>query len=337
MLHAHYKFFRRLTVSCLVAGFGFAVVASAARAEEYPKRPITLVAAFGPGGTSDITTRVLAVNVAGYLSQPVLVVNKSGAGGAVGTAFVRNAKPDGYTLLLGRVATHAVSPAMKNLPYKYSEFTFLGLLDKNPFVCVSSAKKPYRSFGDLVKAVKANPGKISYSSPGVGTLPHLMGAMIMDEAGVPDAAKAVIHVPFKGEGNALAGLLSGKIDYMCLNLAPAIGHLQAGRINPLFITMPERVKSVPDIPTARELGYPGLEVAVGWSAVVGPPNMDAEATKTWVEILNKLKGNRSWVRMTQRLGSIPSILPPDETKKFIDSSYKKMNDLVSRLGMRIKK
>lgn len=303
---------------------------------EYPTKPVTLVAAFGPGGTSDVTTRVLAVNAAPYLGQPVAVVNKAGAGGVVGANFVHNAAPDGYTILLARVATHAVAPAVKNVPYKYDDFTFLGLIEKNPFVCVTSNERPYKSLADVIEAVKASPGKLSFGSPGVGTLPHLMGVMILDEAGVKDAGKAAVHVPFKGEGKAVLALLAGKIDYMCLNLAPAIGHIQAGRLRPLMTTMPERLSAIPDVPTARELGYPKLEVAVGWSAVVGPPNMAPEATKKWVEVLTKLKADKSWLSMTKKLGSIPVVLSPDETKQFVSTSFQTMNDLVTKLDMRIK-
>ncbi len=324
---------RDMTVFLAFVG---ATIAALPAAAEYPDKPVTLVAAFGPGGTSDVTTRVLAVNAAPHLGQPVVVVNKAGAGGVVGANFVHNAAADGYTILLGRVATHAVAPAVKNVPYKFDDFAFLGLIDKNPFVCVTGKDKPYKNFADLIAAVKASPGKLSFGSPGVGTLPHLMGVMILDEAGVPEAGKAVVHVPFKGEGNAVLAMLAGKIDYMCANLAPTIGHIQAGRLRPLVTTMPERLSALPDVPTARELGYPKLEVAVGWSAIVGPPNMSKDAVDKWVEVLQKLKTDKSWLSMTKKLGSIPVVLSPEETKQFVSESFKTMDALVTKLNMRIK-
>ncbi len=314
----------------------FAVSSTAAVADGYPKKPVTIVAPYGPGGASDMATRTLAASAPNYLQQGVLSINKAGAGGTVGSTFVYKTRPDGYTLLLARVATHAVSPAMKNLPYKPMEFTILGLLEKNPFVCATSMEKPYKSLKDLLDAIKANPGKVTYSSAGVGTLLQVAGVMLIDEAGIPNANKAATHVPYKGGGPAALAALKGEVDFVCTNLSALIGHIQAGKLRALMTTMPERVASIPDVPTARELGYPGLEVAVGWSALVGPPKMDEEATKKWVDVLAKLKEDKSWNRMTQKLGSIPTIMSPEETRKFIEHSYSKMNALVEKLGMKIK-
>tara|TARA_B100000965_G_scaffold156043_1_gene130012 strand:+ start:88 stop:1086 length:999 start_codon:yes stop_codon:yes gene_type:complete len=313
-----------------------AVTSTAAVADGYPKKPVTVIAAYGPGGASDMATRTLAASAPGYLQQGILVVNKAGAGGTIGSTYAFKARPDGYTLLLARVATHAVSPAMKNLPYKPMDFTILGLLEKNPFACATSTDKPYKSLKDLHEAIKANPGKVTYSSAGVGTLLQVAAVMLIDEAGIPNANKAATHVPYKGGGPAALAALKGEVDFVCTNLSALIGHIQAGKLRALVTTMPERVKSIPDVPTARELGFPGLEVAVGWSALVGPPKMDPEATKTWIDVLAKLKGDKSWNRMTQKLGSIPTIMGPEETKKFIEHSYTKMNALVEKLDMKIK-
>lgn len=335
MTHKKFRWFLNMSAFLASVGTAMGIVVGSAAAE-YPEKPVTLVAAFGPGGTSDVTTRVLAINAAPHLGQPVVVVNKAGAGGVVGANFVHSAAPDGYTILLGRVATHAVAPAVKNVPYKFDDFTFLGLIEKNPFVCVTSTDKPYKSLADVIAAAKASPGKLSFGSPGVGTLPHLMGVMILDEAGVSDAGKAAVHVPFKGEGKAVLAILAGKIDYMCANLAPTIGHIQAGRLRPLMTTMPKRLSAIPDVPTSRELGYPKLEVAVGWSAIVGPPKMEEGATKKWAEVLQKLKDDKSWISMTKKLGSIPVVLSPEETKEFVTESYKTMDALVTKLDLRIK-
>lgn len=312
------------------------VGATAALAEGYPTKPVTIVAAYGPGGASDMATRTIAATAPNYLRQGVMVVNKSGAGGTVGSIYAYKARPDGYTLLLARVATHAVSPAMKNLPYKPMDFTILGLLEKNPFVCATSTKRPYKTLKDLLDAIKANPGKLTYGSAGVGTLLQVAAVMLIDEAGIPNAKTAATHVPYKGGGLAALAVLKNEVDFVCTNLSALIGHIQSGKLRALVTTMPKRLKSIPDVPTARELGYPGLEVAVGWSALVGPPNMNAKATKKWIDVLAKLKSDKSWIKLTQKLGSVPTILPPDETRKFIEHSYGKMNALVTKLGMKIK-
>ncbi len=325
------------TLGMATVAFALAATLSApVQAEGYPKKPVTVIAAYGPGGASDMATRTLAANAPNYLRQGVLVINKSGAGGTVGSIHAYKARPDGYTLLLARVATHAVSPAMKTLPYKPMDFTIIGLLEKNPFVCATSAKRPYKTYADLLAAIKANPGKVTYSSAGVGTLLQVAAVMLIDEAGIPNAQTAATHVPYKGGGAAALAVLKNEVDFVCTNLSALIGHIQAGRLRALITTMPKRLKNLPDVPTARELGYPGLEVAVGWSALVGPPNMDKEATAMWIDVLAKLKTDKSWNKMTQKLGSIPNILSPDETRKFIEHSYNKMNALVTKLDMKIK-
>jgi tripartite-type tricarboxylate transporter receptor subunit TctC len=329
-----------LRLTSIARPFAFAAIlavgATTALAEGYPKKPVTIIAAYGPGGASDMATRTIAATAPTYLQQGVMVVNKTGAGGTVGSIYAYRARPDGYTLLLARVATHAVSPAMKTLPYKPMDFTIIGLLEKNPFVCATSAEKPYKTLKDLLDAIKAKPGKISYGSAGVGTLLQVAAVMLIDEAGIPKAKTAATHVPYKGGGNAALAVLKGEVDFVCTNLSALIGHIQSGKLRALVTTMPKRVKTIPDVPTARELGYPGLEVAVGWSALVGPPNMNAEATKKWIGILQKLKTDKSWNKMTQKLGSIPTILSPEETKKFIEYSYNKMSALVTKLDMKIK-
>lgn len=325
------------TLGMATAAFAMAAtITPSVQAEGYPKKPVTIIAAYGPGGASDMATRTIAANAPNYLQQGVLVVNKTGAGGTVGSIYAYKARPDGYTLLLARVATHAVSPAMKTLPYKPMDFTIIGLLEKNPFVCATSVERPYKSLGDLLAAIKANPGKVTYSSAGVGTLLQVAAVMMIDEAGIPNAQTAAVHVPYKGGGAAALAVLKNEVDFVCTNLSALIGHIQAGRLRALFTTMPKRLTELPDVPTARELGYPGLEVAVGWSALVGPPKMDKKATAVWIDVLAKLKTDKSWNKMTQKLGSIPTILSPDETKKFIEHSYNKMNALVTKLDMKIK-
>lgn len=307
----------------------------AALADGYPEKPVTLVAPYGAGGASDMAARIVAANAPAYLGQGVQVINKTGAGGTVGATFVYNARNDGYTLLLARVGTHAVSPAMKALPYNPTEFTLLGLLEKNPFVCATAAEKPYQTIDDLIAAVKANPGEVSYSSAGVGTLHQVSAVMLLDVFGVENPASDATHVPYKGGGAAALAALKGETDFVCGNSSSMVGHIESGTMRGLLTTMPERLAELPDVPTARELGHPELEVAVGWSAIVGPPDMPEDAIAGWTEVLADLADDKSWNQMTTKLGSVPNILSPDETRAFIEESYNRMNELVTRLDMKI--
>ena len=189
----------------LATGVALAVglAAGTALAAEYPSKPVTLVAPYSAGGASDLASRTLASVAPTYLGQPVLVVNRTGAGGVTGSTFVNKSKPDGYTLLLARIGSQSVSPAMKaNIPYKYNDFTMIGILELNPVICATASSKPYQSMKDLIDAVKANPGKLSFSSAGVGSLLHIAVPFVLDTVGVENAKTAMNHVPYKGGGQA---------------------------------------------------------------------------------------------------------------------------------------
>jgi len=325
------------TARKLVLGLaGATLCATGVLAQDYPTKPITLVAPYGPGGASDLASRTLSSVAPNYIGQPMLVVNKTGAGGAVGSTFVNKAKPDGYTLLLARIGSQAVSPAMKaNMPYKYDDFTMIGLLELNPVLCATASSKPYKSLKDFIDAVKAKPGELSFSSSGVGTMLHIAVPFLLDTVGIEDATKAMRHVPYKGGGAAATAAVGGQVDIVCTN-APALeSHIAAGRLRPLVVTTEERVKMAPDTPTAKELGYPQLGVLVGWSGLYGPPDMDEATTKKLRDMLQEVKKDKAWNKFTKALGSVPQILDGPETKKFVDEQVQAFSKLVDKLGMKI--
>lgn len=321
----------RLVVATVVMGIG----ATSAFAE-FPEKPITLVAPYGPGGASDLASRTLSSVASTYIKQPMLVVNRTGAGGAVGSAFVNRSKPDGYTLLLARIGSQAVSPAMKaSMPYKYDDFTMLGLLELNPIICATAKDKPYNSLADFVNAVKARPGELSYSSSGVGSLLHIAVPFLLDTVGISDAKNAVRHVPYKGGGAATAAMVGGQVDILCTNAPALASHIQAGTVKPLVVTTAKRIALSPDTPTASELGYPGLEVLVGWSALYGPPGMDSNIKAKLEGMLSEVAKDKAWNKFTKALGSVPQIRSSADTKTFVDSQVKAFSALVDKLGMKI--
>ncbi len=312
-----------------------ALAATGAKAE-FPEKPITLVAPYGPGGASDLASRTLASVIPQYLGQPVLVVNRTGAGGVTGSNYVLNADSDGYTVLLARIGSHTVSPAMKsNIPYEHDDFTYLGLLEVNPVICATSVDKPYESLDDLLEAIRAEPGAISYSSAGVGTLLQVAAVMVMDVAGIENPTTAAIHVPYKGGGDAATAALTGQVDFICTNSSALMSGIQGGKLRPLLVTTPERLDDVPDAPTVSELGYPELETLVGWSGIAGPPDLPQEVVDAWADALQQVKEDASWNRLTTQLGSVPRILSPEETVEFVNNQYETFRELVDRLGMRI--
>ncbi|MEB8431744.1 tripartite tricarboxylate transporter substrate binding protein [Cocleimonas sp. KMM 6892] len=300
---------------------------------EYPTKPVTLVSPYGPGGAADLAARTLSANATSYLGQGILVVNRTGAGGVTGSISVAKGKADGYTLLLARVGSQAVVPAMnRTIPYKWDEYTFLGLLELNPFVLVVNADSPYKTLDDIKKAIESGK-KPSYSSAGVGTLLHVAMTMVMDQFGMD--ANAMKHVPYKGGGKAAAAVAGGHVDMMFQNLSGVIGNIQAGKMRAIAVTTPERVPSISDVPTVAESGYPGLETIVGWSGVWGPPKLPEEVVTKWLGVLESLKNDKAWNNMTKGLGSTPYIQNPTDTKAFVEKQYSAFKALTEKLGMTI--
>jgi tripartite-type tricarboxylate transporter receptor subunit TctC len=319
----------------MAAAPAIALSATAASAD-YPEKPITLVAPYGPGGASDLASRTLASVIPQYLGQPVLVVNRSGAGGVTGSSHVYNSDPDGYTVMLARIGSHTVSPAMKpGIPYEYDNFTYVGLLEINPVICATSVEKPYESFEDLINAIKEKPGELSYSSAGVGTLLQVASVMVLDEAGVENPVEDAIHVPFNSGGQAATAAATGQVDFVCTNSSALMSNIQGGKLRPLLVTTEERLDDVPDAPTVSELGHPELEVLVGWSGIAGPPDMPEEVVNTWADALQKVKEDDSWNKLVTQLGSVPKVLPPDETLEFVKKQYSVFSDLIERFDMKV--
>ncbi|MCG8548368.1 MAG: tripartite tricarboxylate transporter substrate binding protein [Alphaproteobacteria bacterium] len=304
-------------------------------AADYPKKPVRIIIPYDAGGAADLQARILASTAPQYLGQAILASNRTGAGGVTGSNYVVRSKPDGYTLLLARVGSQAGVPAINpSIPYKWNDYTFLGLLEKNPFVLAVNAKSDLKSLDDIKAKLKAGK-KLSYSTGGVGTLPHIAMVMVLDGMGL--GADAMTHVPYKGGGAAAAALVGGHVDMFFQNLSGLVGQIQAGTLRALLVTTPDRVKVIKDVPTAKEAGRPDLELAIGWSALYGPPGMPKEIVGKWVDVLQKVKGDKSWNKMTTKLGSIPAISSPQEMEAFAESQFKAMRKVAEKVGMVIKK
>jgi tripartite-type tricarboxylate transporter receptor subunit TctC len=318
-----------LAVAALTATFASSAVA------QYPNKPILVVAAFSAGGDSDLAARNLAAMLPKYTGQNGVVLNKVGASGAIGSEYVKKAVPDGYTLLLARVGSQATLPALKpDLAYKWDDFTFLGLLELNPYVCAVRADSPYKTFGDLVEGIKKNPGRLKYSTAGVGTI-HEMGPQMLFQ--ILNLGKdGGIQIPYKGGGDATVALLSGEVDINCTNLGTALAFIKSGQLRALMTTTPERYKEIPNVPTAKEVGYPQLERIIGWSALYGPPGMDKKLIAYWSGVLKQVAKDPQWVGATEKIGSVPRILPPDETARFVKEQFETYDRLGKSIGLVLK-
>jgi tripartite-type tricarboxylate transporter receptor subunit TctC len=235
--------------------------------ESYPSKPITMIVPFPPGGVADIVGRPLASQMEKALKQPVVVVNRTGAGGAVGMASVAKAAPDGYTILMGlsSISIFPVSDRIngKTPSYEMKDFAPIALITADPTVLVVSADSPWKNLKEFVESAKAYPGKINYSSSGVyGTL-HVAMEIFANAAGVK-----LFHVPYQGGGPALTALLGGQVHALASGPAPAVGQIKAGKMRALASWGTERLPLMPEVPTFKELGY-DAEFYI-WSGVFAP-------------------------------------------------------------------
>lgn len=262
---------RSLMGLALAAMAGATALSGAAQAQTFPDRPVTLVIPFAAGGSTDLVGRVIAAKMADQLGQQVVVQNVGGGGGAIGAAQVAKADPDGYTILMGTVATHALNPLImkSNQVDPQKDFAPISLLVVVPNVLVVNPQLGVKSVKELVDLLKANPDKYAYASSGNGTPLHLSGELFKKLAGVQ-----MTHVPYKGSGPALNDLLGNQVSIMFDNLPSSSGHMKSGTLIGLGVTTKDRAPSFPDVPTIAET-VPGYETYT-WNALFAPANTPPE-------------------------------------------------------------
>ncbi|KUL96373.1 ABC transporter substrate-binding protein [Bosea sp. WAO] len=235
----------------------------------FPTRPITLIVPFAAGGSTDIVARLVGQKMGELLGQSVVIDNRAGAGGNIGSTAVARAAPDGYTLLMGTISTHALNPAiLKTVTFDaVKDFTPISLLAVVPNVMVVHPSFPAKTVQEVLKVLKDNPGKYSYASSGVGTPLHLSGELFKSLGGV-----SMNHVPYRGAGPALNDVVSGAVPIMFDNLPSSAQFIRTGQLRAIGVTTKERVSSFPDLPTIAEGGLAGYETYT-WNALFGPANM----------------------------------------------------------------
>jgi tripartite-type tricarboxylate transporter receptor subunit TctC len=256
-----------------------AVVCGDAFAQAYPSRPVKIVVGFTAGSATDVVARVAADYLSKSLGQPFVVENKPGAGGSLGTAQVKDAAPDGYTLVAAGSGPFGVNPGVyEHLPYDpVRDFEPIGNIVLTPQAFVVSGQSPYKSMRELVAAAKAHPGEISYASLGNGSTSHLTMEAFQKTAGIK-----LNHIPFKGSSDAQTQIIGGQVVTMSDTVPGVLTQVKAGRLRALAVAIPQRSPYLPDVPTVGEVGYPGFE-SVGWIGLAAP-------AKTPSAILDKLNG-----------------------------------------------
>jgi len=257
----------RCTLLAGLVAVGLAIPFAAA--QDYPARPVKLVVAYPPGGAVDQVARLLAEKLSASLGQPVVVDNRAGAGGLVGSDAVAKSAGDGYTLLLGTVSSHAIAPAVyKKMPYDpVADFAPVSLVALTPYIITVNPGVPARTLPELIALAKAKPDGLNFGSSGTGTTPHLAGELFNTMAGTK-----IAHIPYKGSAPMLTDLLGGQVQVAFDNTV--IPSIKAGKLRGLAVTGPTRLAAVPDIPTAAEAGLRGYE-AVGWMGLYAPKGTPA--------------------------------------------------------------
>jgi tripartite-type tricarboxylate transporter receptor subunit TctC len=246
--------------------------------QAYPEKPIRWIVPFPPGGSTDILARVVGQKLTEAWGQPVVIENKGGAGGTIGATEAARATPNGYTLLMGAIHHTIASSVYPSLPYDFQrDLAPVTVVAIVPNVLVVNPSVPAKTVPELIAYAKANPGKLTYGSAGVGTAHHLIGAKFNLEAGVD-----ILHVPYKGSAPAVTDLVSGQVQMMYDTVASALPHIKAGKLRPLAVATAKRSLSLPDIPSIAEAALPGFEVTT-WFGVLVP-------AKTPKEIVAKLNG-----------------------------------------------
>jgi tripartite-type tricarboxylate transporter receptor subunit TctC len=262
---------------------GLVLPAASWAEDKYPSKPITLVCPYAPGGNADLRSRQIGKFISEALGQPVLVDNKAGAGGNIGTGMIAQAKPDGYVIGMGNFAPLAVNPSMfEKLSFDPAkDLTPICLIEKGPLVLMVRPDSKFKSVKDIVTFAKANPGKLTFASGGLGGSHHLSGELFKQIAGID-----MTHVPYKGGSLATVDLLGGQVDMMFEQMYSAAPNLRSNKLRPLAITSKVRSPLFPDIPTMQEAGVPGFEVQ-NWQGLVGPAHLPPAIVKVLNETCNK--------------------------------------------------
>jgi len=300
-----------------------------ALAQSYPARPVTIVVPYPPGGLIDIVARVLAPALGKELGQSVLVDNRSGAGGNVGADYVAKSAPDGYTVAMAN-PSFGISPHIydKLNYHPLNDFAFVGLYGTVPNVLVVNPAVPAKSVPELIKHLKANPGKLNYASPGYGTSPQMSMELFKSMTGT-----FIVHIPFRGSGPAQVAMLANETQLMFDNLPPQVPHIKSGKVRALAVTSRARSKAMPDLPTLDELGLKGYEV-VAWFGLAAPAKTPREVVTRVNEALNRATASAEVRKTMEERGAELFQGTPEQFHAYVKAEIDKWGPVVKRAGVK---
>jgi len=320
-----------LAAGCVAIAAGAVTRDVHAQAQSFPAKPVKLVVPFPPGGPLDSVGRAIAQKLTEAWGQSVVVDNRPGAGGNIGADLVAKSAPDGYTVVMGALSTHAVNPSLyPTMPYNAArDFAPITLVAVTPNVLVVNPSLPVQSVKDLIAYAKANPGKLSFGSGSNGSAGHLAGELFKVDAGIE-----MVHIPYKGAAPAMQALLAGDTQLMFDNLANSMPQVKAGKLRALAVTTAQRSKLAPDLPTMAEAGVPGFDIST-WFGLLAPAGTPPDVVAKWnadtVKILNAPEMRE---RMTAQ-GAEAAPTTPAEFAQFIARELAKYARIVKVSGAKI--
>jgi tripartite-type tricarboxylate transporter receptor subunit TctC len=321
--------------AALAGAAGIAALPSSVSAQSWPERQIRYVVPYPPGGPLDLVARALAEKLDTALGQRVVVENKPGAGGNIGADLVAKAQPDGYTIVMGAVATHAINPSLyAKMPYDANaDFAPITRIASVPNVLVmnpeTAAKLGVNSVADLIAYARRNPGKLNYASGSNGSAGHLAGELLESMAGI-----AAVHIPYKGAAPAQLSLLSGETDFLFDNLASAAPQIRAGKLKALAVTTTERSSFFPELPTMSESGLKGFDVDT-WFGVFAPAGTPGPVVDRLHDEFARALANPEIVERLSKMGAKPAPMSPQAFAEFVRAEQKKYEKIVKASGARI--
>jgi tripartite-type tricarboxylate transporter receptor subunit TctC len=305
--------------------------AASAQAQNYPSKPITLIVPFPAGSTTDLVGRILQDELAKAVGQTVVIDNRGGAGGSVGTEAVARSAPDGYTLLMGTIGTHSINPAV------YAKINYDPIKDFEPVIQFGTAPNvlvvhpslPIKSVADLIAYIKANPGKVNYGSSGNGTSNHLSGAMFVARNGLN-----ATHVPYKGGAQAITDLLRGEIQFMFYHYLPLLGHIQDGKLRAIANTNATRIDALPDVPVMKEAGMDDFVVSA-WFGVWAPANTPKDVVTKLNENILKIINSPQVKKNLLAQGIDPVAGSPEDLRKLNEAELARWAKAVQQAGAKL--
>jgi tripartite-type tricarboxylate transporter receptor subunit TctC len=316
--------------STIAAALALGASGSALAQAAYPNKPVRIVAPLAPGGAVDLLARILGDKLSPVFGQPVIVENKTGASGHLGSQFVAKAPGDGYTLMVGTIGIHAAYKSYRKLTYDPSrELQPIAILGQSANLVVVAADSPYKSFADFLADAKARPGQVSYASAGPGSSIHMITALFELSSGT-----RLLHVPYKGSGPAMVDLLAGQVNVMFENMSSGMPHVQAGKVRVLAVTGEQRDPRFPNVPTVAEAGVPGFS-GTSWFTFAAPASTPPALIERLNQDVQRVLAAPDVQERFDKLGLIHTPNTPAQAAAFIRSETQKWNRVIEAAQLQL--